>query len=233
MQIRDGWFEVMIAALGITRWHDAPWCLDLYCKGGGAAMGYKLAGYNVLGVDIDDQPDYPFLRVKADAIYFAHHFGHLFSLIHASPPCQDHTEATLQWRLQGYEYPDLIAETREVLDRVGVPYVIENVPGAARQLRNPLMLCGTMFGLYTTRHRYFECKPELWFSPRACQHKLKNAKMGRKPDRFKEYIQCVGHFSDVEYGQIAMGIPWLGQEGLREAIPPVYTHYIGQQMIKK
>lgn len=232
IKVSPGWFEILTASLGITAWNDAPWCLDLYCKGGGAALGYKMAGYNVLGVDKDDQPDYPFWRVKADAIWFGHNFGYLFALIHASPPCQDYTEATLQWRMNGYEYDDLIAETRTVLRKIGRPYVIENVPAAAHLLVNPLLLCGTMFNLYVTRHRYFECSPELWFSPLSCRHALPNVKMGRKPKRFEEYIQPVGHFSDVEYAQIAMGIPWLGQDGLREAIPPAFTHYIGSQMIR-
>lgn len=210
---------------------DAPWCLDLFCGAGGAGMGYKLAGFNVLGVDIKPQPRYPGWFAQGDALEFAREYGHLFDLIHASPVCKKYSESTLQFRLKGYKYPDQIAETRAVLQSTGKPYVIENIKGAAHLLINPMMLCGTMFpGLYVTRHRYFECYPEISFSPSGCRHTLPTCKMGRKPKRYQEYIQVVGNFSDVPYARIAMGIPWMVQGELNQSFPPAFTKYVGEKM---
>lgn len=193
-------------------------------------MGYKLAGFNVLGVDIVPQPHYPSWFVQACALDFARQYGHLFDLIHASPVCKRYSRTTQQWRRNGYNYPDQIAETRAILHAIGKPYVIENVPDARGELWNPIELCGSMFDLYTTRHRLFETSPRIEVD-RVCDHRFPQCKMGRKPKRYGEYIQIMGHFSDVEYGQIAMETPWMGQCDMNQAIPPAYTQYIGERFL--
>lgn len=130
--------------------------LDLFCGAGGAAMGYSQAGFTeIVGVDIEPQPNYPFDMYVADAIYYATTDNlQRFDLIHASPPCQRFS--TLAYRNgNGDDWPDLIPPTRKLLKESGVPYVIENVEGAP--LVDPVMLCGTMFdGLRVLRHRLFE-----------------------------------------------------------------------------
>lgn len=210
---------------------DRPWCLDLFCGAGGAAMGYKLAGFNVLGVDIKPQPRYPGWFVQANALDFARQYGHLFDLIHASPVCKKYSRTTTQWRGCGYKYPDQITETRAVLHAIGKPYIIENVPDAASELWNPVELCGSMFDLYTTRHRLFETSPRVTVDHQ-CNHRFPQCKMGRKPKRYQEYIQIMGNFSDVDYGRIAMETPWMCQQDMNQAIPPAYTRYIGEQMMR-
>lgn len=188
-------------------------------------MGYAQAGYEVIGVDIRPQPKYPFRFIEGDALEVLQNerLLEVISAIHASPPCQAYTRAR---KLQGNEHPELIAPTREALKRIGKPYVIENVPGAP--LENPVLLCGTMFGLPLYRHRLFETNFPI-VQPLHPQHQWDNVKMGRKPKE-GEFIQPVGHFSDVPAAQKAMEIDWLGQDELREAIPPAMTLWIGLQM---
>jgi DNA (cytosine-5)-methyltransferase 1 len=200
--------------------------LDLFCGAGGAAMGYHRAGFEVVGVDIKPQKNYPFRLFECDAIRFLdYYFGSDgFDVIHASPPCQAFTKAR---RLQGNNHPDLIAPIRDLLIKTGKPYVIENVPSAP--LINPTMLCGEMFGLMVYRHRLFESNFELPFMLHA--HSRKQTKLGM-PSIEGEMVQVVGHFSNVPYGRKAMGIDWMNQHELAQAIPPAYTEWIGNQLLK-
>lgn len=204
-----------------------PKLLDLFSGAGGAGMGYSRAGFDVTGVDMDPQPRYPFPFIQADALEYAAAHGHEYDVIHASPPCQRYSSITKAAGTSD-NYPDLIAPTRELLKRLGKPYVIENVPGAP--LDNPLMLCGTMFGLLVVRHRLFETNPTLWWPPQPCQHERKVVKHGRRPDRKKHYAAATGHFSDVEFVREAMGIDWMTATELAQAIPPSYTEFIGKQL---
>ena len=199
--------------------------LDLYCCGGGASYGYSLAGFDVTGVDIVDQPNHRGKFVRGDAIEFLLRNHQHFDIVHASPPCQAYSTASKQFRLKGKEYVDLIAPTRAALLEVGLPYIIENVPGSP--LFNPIELCGSMFGLRTYRHRLFESNMPLEAPPHP-KHVAPNAKMGRNP-KDGEFIQYVGHFPGVKMVQEMTGLHWLGQKELAQSIPPQYTHYLGKQ----
>lgn len=199
--------------------------LDLFCCQGGAGAGYAAAGFEVVGVDIDPQPRYPFTFVQADAIEYVAEHGHEFDVIHASPPCQAFTNAQ---KIQNNEHPDLIEPTRAALRATGKPYVIENVPGSP--LRPDLTLCGAMFGLETYRHRVFESSIAL--EPLAHpKHAVPSAKMGR-PAAPGEFMHIVGNFSGVDRARSIMGMPWATRDGLREAIPPRFTEYVGRQIIE-
>lgn len=204
-------------------------CLDLYCCAGGASYGYELAGFDVVGVDINPQPRYRGTFIQSDAIDYLKTNYKDFDFIHASPPCQAWSKSSMQFRLKGKEYIDLIEETREALIATGKPYVIENVPEAP--LKNPIMLCGAMFDIPTYRHRCFESNVTL-IEPKHPAHIHPNAKMGRKPKK-GEFIQYVGHFSGVNLVQEFTGLFWLGQKELAQSLPPQYTHYIGKQIINR
>lgn len=128
--------------------------LDLYCCQGSAGFGFEQAGFNVTGVDLYPQEKHQGLFIQADAIDYLLEHGDQYDYIHASPPCQKYSMSSKQFRILGKQYPDLISTTRAALIKLGKPYDLENVPGSP--LINPVMLCGTMFGLPTYRHRYFE-----------------------------------------------------------------------------
>lgn len=209
-----------------------PLLLDLFCCQGGAGKGYMDAGFEVIGIDMVPQPRYPFTFLELDALDVLRCLlsgGQIagwrledFTAVHASPPCQHDSNCQ---RIQGREHPDLIGPTRELLIPTGLPYVIENVGGAVPKLRDPVMICGPMVGVDMYRHRYFETNWPLKV-PAHFEHATPQVKMGRaaKPG---EFIQAVGNFSGVQRAREVMGMPWANRDGLREAIPPAYTAYIG------
>lgn len=200
-----------------------PRILDLFCCAGGAGMGYHRAGFDVVGVDIDPQPNYPFPFHQGDALKFLRAHGHEFDAIHASPPCQAYSETQ---KLQGNDHPELIPPIREALKALGLPWIIENVPGSP--LIDPVELCGGMFGLHTYRHRLFETSFPLT-APAHPEHTARQTKMGRKP-KDGEFIHVVGNFSGVAYAREAMDIDWMNRDEMAQAIPPAYTQFIGWQL---
>lgn len=220
-----------------------PKLLDLFCKAGGAGVGYMDAGFDVVGVDIEWQPDYPLPFLRRDAISV---LGELcetgrvsglgrmtFDAIHASPPCQASCTLT-KGTNAGREYVQLIPETRALLEQVGLPYVIENVQGS--DLRRDFTLCGEMFGLDVIRHRYFEVSG---FTPDPPEHKPHRGRVrGWNHGVYHDgpYLAVYGAGGGkgtVKEWQDAMGINWTSdRKSLAEAIPPAYTDLIGRQLIE-
>lgn len=200
--------------------------LDLFCGGGGCGTGYAQAGFEVVGCDIEPQPRNPHTVIVGDWLDILKEYDDDFDIFHASPPCQLYTKSAMQWRKAGRVYPDLIADVRREFEKRGKPYIIENVPGAP--LHNPILLNGSFFGLLVHRPRFFECSfpIEQPFIPKTGRP----VKMGR-PVKEGNIIQPVGHFSGVAYAQRQMGIDWLGQKGLAQAIPPAYTEWIGKAFL--
>lgn len=217
---------------------ERPRLLDLYCRAGGSAMGYHLAGFAVTGVDQAAQPRFPFAFVQAEALAYVQAQGHTYDVVTASPPCQRYSALK---GLTTRAYPDLLAQTRAVLQATGRPWVLENVPGAP--LRWPLLLCGTMFGLHTAcgarlrRHRLFESNLLLW-SPGPCAHHASGPERtrtititGATPQRNVERNRLRETFP-VAAARQAMGIPWMGMRDLSQAVPPAYTAWIGAQLLR-
>jgi DNA (cytosine-5)-methyltransferase 1 len=215
-----------------------PRLLDLFCKAGGAAAGYARAGFDVVGVDIKPQPRYPFEFIQADALTFPL-VG--FDAFHASPPCQRHSQATAAgaWK----NHPDLIPATRDRLAATGLPYVIENVPRAP--LVNPLVLCGTMFGLTATdddgtelhlkRHRLFESNVPL-YARRWCDHpkgvQWAGSYGGARRDKVEaRTVRHGGYVPSARVQGELLGIDWMRERELYEAIPPAYTEWVGRQLL--
>jgi len=207
-----------------------PTLLDLFCGAGGAAMGYHRAGFEILGVDIRPQPHFPFELVQADALEYTSRHGHDFDVIHASPPCQRYSHLTP--RDHKKRHPDLIEQVRRSLQATARPFVIENVPGARRLLRAPVMLCGSMFGLQVRRHRYFEVSPAIILLTPTCRHDYKavyisgSTGSANSPTWFRRR-----DFSKSEKAA-AIGIDWMTTTELDQAIPPAYTEWLGQHLIE-
>lgn len=216
-----------------------PRLLDLFCCAGGAGMGYHLAGFDVVGVDVEPQPRYPFEFVQADALeYFCAHWQE-YDAVHASPPCQANLLglAALNRSLgRDYDHVDLLDETREYLVWSEKPYVIEQPMKGAR-LRAPAVYCGSSFGLPIHRHRQFESNV-LLMSP-ACEHDRLTEKKywtsyrrrsdgTRDTSRKSAVVQVYGNGGDQHEWGPALGMP----AELTQAIPPAYTQHIGEQLIR-
>lgn len=201
--------------------------LDLFCKQGGAAAGYAAAGFEIVGVDNEPQPRYPYEFVQADALEYLAEHGYEFDAVHASPPCQGYS---LTQRIQSREHPRLIQPTRELLDQFNLPWVIENVEDARDELIKPVLYCGLSFGLNTYRHRLFEANWPI-FEPQHLTHARQSVKMGR-PLREGDQYHAIGNFSNVPYVRADMGVPWMSRDGIRECVPPAYTELIGLSMRK-
>lgn len=213
---------------------DTRIVLDLFSGAGGAAMGYRRAGFALVGVDINPQPRYPFTFYQGDAFEVGAELlkRYQFAAIHASPPCQAYSDLAFR---TGRNYPDLIEQTRRFCQESGLPYIIENVDKAP--LVNATLLCGAMFpGLRVYRHRLFEAN----FRIMAPEHPKHKALVYTKDKRKNHYGRMdEGMFFQVTGGGNAphamkleaMGIDWpMNRKEVNEAVPPAYTQMIAAQI---
>jgi DNA (cytosine-5)-methyltransferase 1 len=215
-------------------------------------VGYHRAGFEVVGVDLFEdytQARYPFESHRSDAIEFVKEYGHKFDAIHASPPCPHASAGTRALRKQGKEYVRLIEPTRDALIATGKPYVIENVRGSA--LIDPVELCGCMFNMYATdddgvmlrleRSRLFESNVPLW-APAAHRHDPTiwvagsyggSRRQGDTPAERRhnaKHVRHGGYVPSARVQQKLLGIDWMTQRGMHQAIPPAYTRFLGRQL---
>lgn len=217
-----------------------PLLLDLFCGAGGAAKGYHDAGFDVIGVDIHMQPRYPYEFWQTDVTRFdvkawARRLD--ATAIHASPPCQAYSTTA---SLHDTEYPRLIAPVRELLQATGLPYIIENVAGARSELRDPITLCGSSFGLGVRRHRLFEIHGfEVGLVP-PCNHGAQPEPVdvtGTGSSRNGPRLDGGGGNSrkprNLAHAREVMAIDWMTRPELSEAIPPAYTHWIGERLMEQ
>jgi DNA (cytosine-5)-methyltransferase 1 len=207
-----------------------PLLLDGFCKAGGAGTGYHRAGFDVLGVDIEPQPRYPFPFVQADMLQFLASANlSAVAAIHISPPCQDHMMTPHKLHGTGWMLP----AGRDLLLASGLPWVIENVPGAA--MRPDYKLCGCMFGLripegQLVRERWFETS---WhgFELRPPCHHIGPAISVIGDGTPTWTRQKIGRNVSVADYRALMGISWMNRSEMSQAIPPAYTEHIGRQLL--
>jgi len=220
-----------------------PRLLDLFSCAGGAGVGYSRAGFEVVGVDIAHQPRYPFEHHVDDALTFLEAHGREFDAVHASPPCQRYSTAA-SINNSAEQHPDLLDPTREALDALGKPYIIENVIGAP--MRNYVTLCGTEFDLTATdvdgtllalkRHRLFESN--IWLmGAGGCQHRKHVATgsvfgSGGAYDHRTKNRSRGGYVPQNHVCAALLGIDWpMTKRELSESIPPAYTEFLGRQLL--
>lgn len=219
-----------------------PVIFDLFCGAGGAGKGYQRAGFNTIGFDIEEHPNYPGLFVKADALEVLKTVAETGKwngirpvAVHTSPPCQGYARGGLK---EASKFPRLIEPVRELLVEIDLPYVIENVDGARPDMIDPVMLCGSRFDLKVRRHRMFETNFSI--PQPLCFHKQQGTPIGvygQHPDS-KQFMRPNGksrglRASTLEEGQAAMGIDWMDWSDLTEAIPPAYTQHVGEYLMKE
>jgi DNA (cytosine-5)-methyltransferase 1 len=205
-----------------------PRILDLFCGAGGASVGYYRAGFDVVGVDIEPQKNYPFEFHQADALHYLAEHWREFDVVHASPPCQRFSAMSACRPGLAESYPDLIVATRELLKLTGLPYVIENVPGSP--LLNPITLCGQMVGLDLYRHRLFESNVHLW-QPAHPKHVKPASRAGHWTPG--TVMSVSGHVSPMWKAREAMGgIDWMNRAELAESIPPQFAELVGAQILE-
>ena len=211
-------------------------------------MGYYLAGVklgqtiDITGIDLKHGRSYPFEYIRKDVLEVLEDDDYLqrFDLINASPPCQTHSRAKHLMKAQGNETKklDLLPEVTAALIKSGKPYVIENVVGSP--LKNTIMLCGSAFGLKVRRHRLFESNMALVGT--VCNHKEQGkpigvyGALGDQPQgrdlKTGAYVYGGRIAQTIDEASNAMGINWMKWGELKEAIPPAYTQYIGEQIIR-
>jgi DNA (cytosine-5)-methyltransferase 1 len=197
--------------------------LDLFCGAGGAAMGYHRAGFDVVGVDREPQPRYPFEFIQADAMTYPLDG---FDAIHASPPCQDHMQSRMRGQTtHGTAW--MLEATRERVRATDVPWAIENVPGAP--MRVDYDLCGCMFGLQVERHRWFEVSHPVFDLRPPCYHPEPVVNTMRT--KHGPWYRAHGRIPTRDEVAAAMGIDWMRGEEIKQAIPPAYTEHIGRQLM--
>lgn len=211
---------------------SSPVVLDLFCGGGGAARGYRKAGFEVIGIDNEDHSasyGYAGKFRRMDWQQGLETFGDDVDFIHASPPCQLFSRLTKWGRRDRVDsHPNLIPPVREALIRHGKPYIIENVESAP--LINPVRLCGWMFGYEIYRHRLFESSYGIQLvAPPHARHLIKASNPGHfVPGRF---ASVGGHCGPMALVREVMDIgPMMPRDEIAECIPPYFTEYLGFQV---
>lgn len=185
-------------------------------------------------MDLVEHPQHPeignFYTADALEVLADRRYLDTFDVVAVAPPCQGYT----LMRSRRREHSKLIGPCRELLLDWGGIYVIENVRGALKAMLNPVQVCGQSLGLQVQRHRLFESNVMLFGT--GCHHPgTPIGVYGDHPDE-TTYARPDGTSRGVrarslEEARAAMGIDWMEWEDLTEAIPPIYTQYVGEQIL--
>lgn len=211
-------------------------------------MGYHMAGFEVYGIDKNPQPNYPFRFRQTDVLRLNPKWiRKYFVAVVGSPPCLGYT--SLASRYPHIKHDKLIPATRDLMEATGLPYIIENVANARAELIKPLQLCGSSFALRVRRHRLFETGGGLVIdNAPPCDHSwqmrhrpyLLRKSLARGISAPTGVVSVHGgsqHWPtdnlpdfNMRIACAAMGIDWMNQLELNQAIPPIYTYWLGRRL---
>ena len=225
--------------------------LDLFSGAGGAALGLIRAGFDVVGFDIVEQPDYPGEFVLGDALALDANYVEGFDLVWASPPCQAFSTATRYManiagrKSRGLDaYPDLLPATRSLLAGAKMS-VIENVPQAPMRADLTLTLWDFRNPAPVERKRIFETsfpllrpvkarKPpgfaqiiSLTGNSQLPDFNRRRKEMGLKSPTVEEVGEALGVFHVITGGKTAR------RRALNQMIPPEYSEFIGREALRQ
>lgn len=223
-----------------------PKLLDLFARAQGSSVGFARAGFRVTANDMDHYDRHPevenFIQADAFALLADVRFCRRFDVITASPNCEGYSD--LAYLPTTAHRDQEIPRVREALEKIGRPYVIENVDSKSTraEMIKPLRVCGSMFNLgapcrdgewrQLRRHRLFE--RGLWpeaalYGPLSCRHgKLTGGVYGTGGGG----PQTRGYRFWPEEARVAMEITWMHRNDICKAIPPRYTQMIGRWLIE-
>lgn len=212
---------------------------DLFCSAGVIADGYADAGFDIIGVDIEPQPNYPYKFIQTDAMDFLATNWKRFDAFHASPICQRHTRLKRTKTWDNEKYLDFIAPIRNMLNATGKPWIMENVKDSP--LQNPIELCGWQFGLKTYRHRLFESNIELKTIPHI-KHPEPCPPAGRGASPIYGFIVVGGNggakylpegWKHLDYLHYAMGAKHrVTRTEISQGVPPAMGYFLGKQLFE-
>lgn len=113
-------------------------------------------------------------------------------------------------------------------------------------MKGPKLLCGRMFDLtaedadgtilHLDRHRNFETNWE-FTPPASCQPHDRSVQVGgsyggaRRDKDEARHVRHGGYVPSAAVQQKLLGINWMKEREMYQALPPVYTEYIGKQLI--
>lgn len=213
---------------------------DFFCGVGAQSVGWARAGFQVVGIDHEPQPDYPYAFIQADAFEFGYAHVKEDAIFIGAPPCQNYIAITHGNRARGIrdEHPDLIGPTRTMFAAHrryrDYPTVIEC--GTGPHIRSDVRLCGEMFGLEVIRHRDFEIAGASIHQPPHVRHRGR-VRGWRHGECFEGYYYAVygegGGKGSIAEWQRAMGIDWTeNRKSIAEAIPPAYAQYVAERILE-
>lgn len=228
---------------------NKPIALDICCRKGGATRGLQRAGFYVIGIDVEPQPGYVGDEfIQADGLFILEalsrgKWGKSPHLIWQSWPCQAANTATASNRARGIQdqHEQFIPRARELSDKIGIPYVIEQPSSSVKgTIRKDLTLCMDMFKgdlepPWVMKHRSFEISGFAVPQPKHVRHQGR-VRGWRHGENFEgPYVAGYGAGGGKATAaelRHAMGIDWMTDRfDLCEAIPPCYAEHIGRAFL--
>lgn len=128
-----------------------PVAIDLFCGKGGWTNALLEKGFEVYGFDIEPQPDYKGIFVQCDILALTaddlRAYGAVFAT--CSSPCEEFSVHGMKHFHPNPKHPAmgirLFNHSRDILEELGIPYVMENVRPAKNFVGRETNHCGPFY----------------------------------------------------------------------------------------